>query len=127
MRNLQLRGVFLFVNTVIPRTDDSCVASPGGFQMAMNPATGAAGGLRQLIAFDLTDDMLWNYLDMVGDNVIVAGLRFEEAVPTDSAFIGNRRYTQLSNKEIDIVTTNTRTGERTVRLAWLEVDTDSIP
>ena len=71
--------------------------------------------------------MLWNYQDMVGENVIVAGLRFEEAVPTDSAFIGNRRYTQLSNKEIDVVTTNTRTGERTGRLSWLEVNTDFIP
>jgi hypothetical protein len=112
---------------VIPRTEDSCVASPGGFQMAINPATGAAGGLRQSIAFDLNDDMLWNYQDMVGEGVIVAGLRFEEAVPTDSAFIGNRRYTQLSNRDIDIVLTNTQTGARTGRLSWLEINTDFMP
>ena len=126
IRNQQLRGGFLFVNTVIPRTEESCVASPGGFQMAMNPATGGLGGQREEVAFDLNNDGEFDDQDRPGGDVI-AGMRFEDAVPTDSAFIGNRRYTQLSNKEIDVVLTNTQTGSRTGRLSWREINTDLMP
>jgi type IV pilus assembly protein PilY1 len=120
IRNLQLRGGFLFVNTVIPRDDESCEASPGGFQMAMNPATGGLGGLREEVAFDLNNDGYFDDQDRSGGEV-VAGLRFEDGVPTDSAFIGNRRYTQLSSREVTVVVTNTETGVRTGRLSWKEM------
>ncbi|MEJ2130293.1 MAG: PilC/PilY family type IV pilus protein, partial [Gammaproteobacteria bacterium] len=120
IRNLQLRGGFLFVNTVIPRDDATCLLSPGGFQIAMNPVTGGLGGMREEIAFDLNNDGQFDDYDTV-EGIMIAALRFEDAMPTDSAFIGDRRYTQLSNREITVVKTNTSVGERTGRLSWKQL------
>jgi len=97
------------------------MVSPGGFQMAMNPVTGGVGGLREEIAFDLNNDGQFDDRDNVATGEVVAGLRFEDAVPTDSSFIGNKRYTQLSNREISVTTTNTDNGPRAGRLSWKEV------
>jgi type IV pilus assembly protein PilY1 len=121
IRNLQLRGGFLFVNTVIPREANNCLLTPGGFALALNPATGGQGGLRETIAFDLDNDGEFDENDLVGGSP-VAGIRFDDAVPTDSSFIGSKRYTQLSNREIDVRETNTSTGTRTGRLSWQELD-----
>jgi type IV pilus assembly protein PilY1 len=121
IRNLQLRGGFLFVNTVIPRDQSTCLVSPGGFQMAMNPITGGVGGLEEQIAYDLNNDGWFDDQDNLSTGEIVAGLRFEDAVPTDSSFIGNKRYTQLSSGEITVTVTNTDGGDYTGRLSWKEV------
>ncbi|MDZ7824818.1 MAG: hypothetical protein U5R48_00785 [Gammaproteobacteria bacterium] len=51
--------------------------------------------------------------DMVDGN-IVGGLRFDDAVPTDSAFIGSKRFTQLSDRTISIQETNTGDGSKSV-------------
>ncbi len=120
VRNLQLRGGFLFVNTVIPRDPNSCLRSPGGFALALNPATGGEGGLRADIAFDLNNDAMFDDQDLVGGD-IVAGLRFDEAVPTNSSFIGSKRFTQLSDRTVDIRETNTDIGTNAGRLSWAEV------
>jgi type IV pilus assembly protein PilY1 len=121
VRNLQLRGGFLFVNTVIPRDKGTCLQSPGGFQMALNPSTGGLGGLREQIAFDLNGDEAFDELDSAASGEVIAGMRFEDGVPTDSAFLGSRRYTQLSNRDVDKQETNTNRGPRTGRLSWLEI------
>ncbi|MEE4299800.1 MAG: PilC/PilY family type IV pilus protein, partial [Pseudomonadales bacterium] len=121
VRNLDLRGGFLFVNTVIPRDNLSCDVSPGGFGLAINPLTGGAGGLNAANAFDINNDGRFDSGDLVGGNII-AGLRFDEAVPTDSTFIGTRRFTQLSDRTLDIRDTNTGFGPRTGRLSWRELE-----
>jgi Tfp pilus tip-associated adhesin PilY1 len=121
VRNLQLRGGFLFVNTVIPRDDTSCERSPGGFAMALNPVTGGVGGLNEEIAFDLNNDGYFDSDDLAGSNV-VSGLRFDDAVPTDSSFIGTRRFTQLSDRTVDVIDTNTGTSARSGRLSWRELE-----
>jgi type IV pilus assembly protein PilY1 len=121
IRNLQLRGGFVFVNTIVPRDDSSCEQSPGGFAMAFNPATGGAGGLRADTAFDLDNDGAFTDGDMVDGN-IVGGLRFDDAVPTDSAFIGSKRFTQLSDRTVSIQETNTGDGSKSGRLSWRELE-----
>ena len=121
VRSLQLRGGFLFINTVIPRDNTTCLQSPGGFQMALNPSTGGLGGLREQIAFDLNGDNQFDDLDSAAGGEVIAGMRFEDAVPSDAAFVGSRRYTQLSDREVDVQNTNTNVGSRTGRLSWLEI------
>jgi Tfp pilus tip-associated adhesin PilY1 len=121
IRNLQLRGGFVFVNTIIPRDDSSCERSPGGFALAMNPVTGGAGGLNADSAFDLDNDGDFDSDDLL-DGSIIGGLRFDDAVPTDSAFIGTKRFTQLSDRTVDIKETNTGFGAKTGRLSWRELE-----
>ena len=121
VRNLDLRGGFLFANTVIPRDNLSCDVSPGGFGLALNPLTGGVGGANADTAFDVNNDGNFDTGDLVGGNV-VSGLRFDDAVPTDSTFIGNKRFTQLSDRTLDIRDTNTGFGSRTGRLSWRELE-----
>ena len=91
--------------------------------MPLNPSTGGAGGQVETIAFDLNNDGQFTDADKSGAN-IVAGIRFEDAVPTDSSFIGSKRYTQLSDKSIDVRETNTNAsdGPYTGRLSWSEIE-----
>ncbi|MEE8042689.1 MAG: hypothetical protein V3T15_07845, partial [Pseudomonadales bacterium] len=70
------------------------------------------------IAFDFNNDGMFDDSDSALNGDVLAGMRFEDAVPTDSAFIGTRRYTQLSDKSISVIGTNTATGPRTGRLSW---------
>ena len=120
VRNLDIRGGFLFVNTVIPRDSLSCDVSPGGFAFAINPLTGGVGGQNADSAFDINNDGQFDNNDLVG-GVVVSGLRFDDAVPTDSTFIGTKRFTQLSDRSLDIRDTNTGFGSRTGRLSWREL------
>ena len=120
VRNLDIRGGFLFVNTVIPRDSLSCDVSPGGFAFAINPLTGGVGGLNADSAFDINNDGQFDTNDLVG-GAVVSGLRFDDAVPTDSTFIGTKRFTQLSDRSLDIRDTNTGFGSRTGRLSWREL------
>lgn len=127
VRNLQMLGGFLFVNTIIPRDALSCSVGPGGFALAFNPLTGGAGGLNNEQAFDTNRDKHFDDEDKVDYEVndgvrvggrVVVGLRFDDAIPTDSAFLGNQRVTQLSDQTIDIQYTNTDSDDYEGRLSW---------
>ncbi len=108
IRNLQVRGDFVFVNTVFPKSSNPCNTGAGGFELALNPATGGSGSK---IVFDISTDGEFdvsdNINDTIGDMNIVSGIRFNSSTPTDAAFIGNYRITQTSNQETRSMGTNT--------------------
>ena len=122
VRNLQTRGDIVFVNTVIPRSATACTVEAGGFELAFDPYSGGPG---TKTIFDLNNDGTFSLGDNVGsiDSYlnIVTGLRFDEATPTDSAFIGNRRMTQAGN-DIRSVGTNTGEASTTGRTSWREIN-----
>ena len=78
-----------------------------------------------LSSFDLNNDGTFNFNDNIADLddflSIVTGLRFDDATPTDSAFIGSRRMTQAGN-EIRSVDTNTGDTATTGRTSWREIN-----
>jgi type IV pilus assembly protein PilY1 len=121
IRNLQLKGGLIFVNSVIPRSDASCIDVAGGFALSFCPENGGLACLDDKGIFDLDNDGEFDSNDDV-NNRVVAGIRFEDAVPTDSSFIGDERITQLSDKSIDRVKTNTTGGLNTGRLSWKQLD-----
>ena len=88
--------------------------------MSFCPGTGGAECFGQGV-FDLNNDHVFDSLDEA-NNEIVAGLRFEEGVPTDAAFIQNDRVSQLSNQDLDVIGTNTNSGSHTGRLSWKMLD-----
>ena len=121
-RNIQLRGDFLFVNTIIPKSSNPCNTGAGGFELAFNPATGGSGSdfifdVNADGTFDLDD----NINNTAGDANIIAGIRFDSATPTDAAFIGKYRVTQLSDKSVRSVGTNTESTSTTGRNSWREL------
>ena len=118
IRNLQSRGNYLFINTVIPQNSSSCVPGTGGFEMAMNPLTGGSGSDP---IFDFNGDGSFDASDNLSNNNVVVGRRFDGAIPSDSTFIGNKRYTQLSDKSIVSIDTNTGAGLTTGRISWKEL------
>jgi type IV pilus assembly protein PilY1 len=122
VRNLQIRGNIAFVNSIIPRSTTECSTGAGGFELAFDPFTGGPGAKT---IFDLNNDHSFDLYDNVGDvdstTNIVTGLRYDNATPTDSAFIGSRRMTQAGD-EIRSVDTNTRIGLTTGRTSWREID-----
>ena len=87
VRNLQVRGGFIFMNTVIPKSSSPCTSGAGGFELAFNPVTGGSGSE---IIFDLNADGTFdasdNISDTLGDANIVVGIRFDDTTPTDAAF-----------------------------------------
>ena len=122
VRNLQLRGDFLFVNTIIPKSSNPCNTGAGGFELAFNPATGGSGSdfifdINADGTFDLDD----NINNSAGDAYIVAGIRFDDTTPTDAAFIGKYRVTQQSDKTVRSIGTNTETTATTGRNSWREL------
>ncbi|MGH8501585.1 MAG: pilus assembly protein [Gammaproteobacteria bacterium] len=128
VRNLQLRGGLLFVNTVLPRSNNSCTAGPGGFELGFDPVTGGSG---TKTIFDLNGDGKFDANDNVGNiegaAKIIVGLRLD-GVPTDAAFIGNFRVTQVSGDDsgsggssVHVIGTNTLEGVETGRQSWREV------
>jgi type IV pilus assembly protein PilY1 len=121
IRNIQLRGGFVFVNSVIPRSDQSCVDISGGFPLSFCPGTGGTDCFGDQGVFDLNNDGKFDVDDEVGGDVVAGGPMFE-SVPADSVFIGDKRITQLSNKEISIMSTNTGSGRYTGRLSWKQLD-----
>lgn len=120
IRNLQIRGGLAFVNSVIPRNSTSCIKLAGGFALSFCPATGGLDCLGGRQIFDLNNDGNIDSQDQVASQV-VAATRFEGAVPTDSAFIGSMRVTQLSNEDINLTQTNTSFGDNTGRLSWKQL------
>ena len=122
VRNLQLRGDFLLVNSVIPRSLNSCSAGAGGFELAFNPVTGGSGSRT---VFDLNADGTFDANDNVGstagDANIVTGTRFNNSTPTDSAFIERYRITQGSDKESRRSGVNLDDASRVGRNSWREL------
>lgn len=122
VRNLQLRGDFLLVNSVIPRSLNSCSAGAGGFELAFNPVTGGSGSRT---VFDLNADGTFDANDNVGsaagDANIVTGTRFNNSTPTDSAFIEKYRITQGSDKESRRSGVNLDDSSRVGRNSWREL------
>ena len=53
IRNIQLRGGLGFVNSIIPRSDTSCVDVAGGFALSFCPGTGGTNCLGDRGIFDL--------------------------------------------------------------------------
>ncbi|MFT4677001.1 MAG: type IV pilus assembly protein PilY1 [Candidatus Azotimanducaceae bacterium] len=121
IRNIQLRRGLAFVNSVIPRSDTSCVDIAGGFALSFCPGTGGTNCLGGRGIFDLDNDGVFDVGDEA-DGQVVAGTRFEDAVPTGSSFIEDKRITQLSDKSLDSTKTNTSGGSNTGRLSWKELD-----
>jgi len=121
VRNIQVRGGLGFVNSIIPRSDTSCVDIAGGFALAFCPGTGGSDCLGNRGIFDLDNDGDFDSGDEV-DNAVVAAIRFEDAVPTDSSFIEDQRITQLSDQSLDTMSTNTSGGRNTGRLSWKQLD-----
>ena len=120
IRELQLRGNVLFVNTVIPQLL-SCEPAPGGFGLGLDPFTGSDGNL---IVFDINIDNIFDSNDNInvaGDLKIIVGTRFK-STPTDSSFFGNYRITQLANTDIDSILTNTGGAGFIGRQSWREVE-----
>lgn len=122
VRNFQLRGGLLFVNTVIPKPTNQCSAGVGGFELGFNPITGGSGSK---VIFDLNNDGVFDIkdnVDQVDDDAnIVTGLRFDESTPADSSFIGNTRVTQTSDKTVRTTKTNTDLDAGTGRQSWREI------
>jgi len=121
IRNIQLRGGLGFVNSVVPQKEESCVHQAGGFALTFCPGTGGLECLGNKHVFDLNNDGNIDGEDATGEDV-VAGTRFEDAVPTDSSFIEDKRVTQLSDQELDITGTNTARSDYTGRLSWKQLE-----
>jgi type IV pilus assembly protein PilY1 len=131
VRNIQLRGGVAFVNSIAPRAAASCESSTGGFALAFCPSTGGGfspavagygnqGGYGNCISngvFDLNNDGLFDSGDEIDSDIVLA-TRFDEAVPTDAAFFGESRVTQLSDQSLEVRLTNTSFGPNTGRLSW---------
>ncbi|MET0105736.1 MAG: PilC/PilY family type IV pilus protein [Sedimenticola sp.] len=121
IRNFQVRAGISFVNTVIPKSSDTCSGSPGGYQLAFNPQT---GGSFSMPVFDLNNDGTFDEQDNVNDaagsgNVTMGVRKDGDGALTDSAFIDNRRYTQtLDKKHLSIATNTVKEGRRT---SWKEL------
>jgi len=125
IRNFLLRGDFVFVNSVIPKSGSACTTGPGGFELGFNPVTGGSGTDP---VFDLNDDGIFDSDDNVGgvddEANIVSGTRFDKATPSDSATIGNRKVTQTSDKDIRSIGINAGDSSDTGRHSWREILVD---
>ena len=120
VRELQLRGEVLFVNTVIPQLL-SCEPSPGGFGLGLDPFTGSDGNE---IIFDINVDNIFDTNDNInvaGESKIIVGTRFK-SIPTDSAWFGDIRIVQEIDGDTDAIRTNTGGGEFIGRQSWREVE-----
>ena len=122
IRNFQIRGGIGFVNSVLPTTSSACSASSGGFGLAFCPLTGGSSCLQDGV-FDLNNDGAFDSSDLI-NGAIVAGTVFEGSAPTDAAFVGENRVTQLSDRSLSIVRTNTETSVNTGRLSWRRLSND---
>lgn len=121
VRNIQYRGGIVFVNTVIPKDTAACSVGVGGYELAFDPTTGGSGST---VIFDLDNNGDFgnedNVNDAAGDSNIVTGIQFDGGTPSDAAFIGSRRMTQVGD-EIRSFNTNTGSSSSTGRTSWREI------
>ncbi|MDH5324194.1 MAG: PilC/PilY family type IV pilus protein [Gammaproteobacteria bacterium] len=122
VRNIQIRGRLMFVNTVIPKNTAACSVGTGGYQLGFNPFNGGSG-VNQV--FDLDGDGAFNLTDNVADTAgywnIVTGIRFDSGTPTDAAFVGNIRFTQ-AGQDIVALRVNNSGDPHTGRTSWRELE-----
>lgn len=122
VRRFHIRGGLLFVNSIIPKTDNICEVGAGGFELGFCPET---GGACDKIIFDLNGDGIFDISDNVGNfegnASIVTGKRFEGSTPADSSFIGDTQVTQTSDKSIRTSKTNTGGNSLQGRHSWREI------
>jgi len=125
VRNFLLRGSFVFVNTVIPKSDSACTTGPGSFTLGFNPVTGGSG---EATVFDTNDDGIFDAddnVDGVDDaNNVVSGIRSDKSTLTDSSTIGRNLVSQGSDKSISKIGINTEDpGKGTLgRHSWREIE-----
>ena len=123
IRKLQIRGGLVFVNSVVPRQGGSCGSTTGGFGLAFCPNTGGFD-CRETNIFDLNNDGLFDGLDefrIDGVDGRVAGTSFGSTTPSDAAFLGDLRFTQLSDGTLDVTKTNTKTSSAEGRRSWRRI------
>jgi len=120
VRNLVIRGGFAFVNSVVPRQGGTCGSVTGGFGLAFCPLTGTLD-CKDGDVFDLNNDGEFTALDRFNGNR-VAAINYGSATPSDAAFLGERRFTQLSDGTLSSILTNTKPTFRTGRLSWRRLD-----
>lgn len=116
VRQLQIRGGIGFVNTIMPNNQSVCVPAEGGYELAFDPVS---GGVPEDIVFDVDGDGKFNTGDLDGDEQIL-GFKREKPL-TDSAFLGDLKYTQLTDKSLISIKTNTLKGGQTGRFSWTRV------
>jgi len=123
VRNFLIRNGFVFVNTVIPKDANACTIGPGGFELGFNPINGGSGSAP---IFDINNDGTFDENDNIGqvdnDANIVTGIRFDKSTPSDSSFIGNRKFTQTSDQKIRSVGVGGETPSTTGRHSWREIE-----
>jgi type IV pilus assembly protein PilY1 len=122
IRNFQIRGGLGFVNSVMPTTSNACSASAGGFGLAFCPLTGGSGCIDEGV-FDINNDGAFDGEDLI-NSAIVFGTIFEGSAPTDATFVGENRVTQLTDRSLEIVKTNTASTVNTGRLSWRRLSND---
>ena len=122
IRNFQIRGDIGFVNSVSPTTSNACSASAGGFGLAFCPLTGGSGCVSGAV-FDINNDGAFDASDSINTSVIF-GTIFEDSAPTDATFVGENRVTQLTDRSLQIVKTNTASTVNTGRLSWRRLSND---
>ncbi|PCJ17799.1 MAG: hypothetical protein COB04_08040 [Gammaproteobacteria bacterium] len=111
----------LFANTIIPKDPSSCEGSPGGFQLAFDPAT---GGAYPEIVFDLNNDHNYNEDDQK-NGASPAALFYDKPLGP-STFISDRVLNSLSDGEIISTGINVTTSAATGRLSWREIDLSTV-
>ena len=122
IRNLQIRGGIAFVNSVLPTTAAACTQADGGFELAFCPLTGNDACFGEAV-FDLNNDGDFSASDNFG-TAVVSGLIIDDSRPSDSAFAGAARVTQLSDQSLKISVTNTQTSTNTGRLSWRRLNNE---
>ena len=115
-------GGILFLNTILPKDSTSCDGSPGGFQLAIDPAT---GGAFSDIVFDLNNDHYYDENDQVSEDTNPAAIFYDKPLGP-STFISDRVLTSLSDGTIVSTGVNVNSGTATGRLSWREIDISTL-
>ena len=124
IRNIQLRGGIVFINSVIPKAELSCSVQAGGASNAFCPDTGSTFCITRDGIFDINGDSTIDAADKTTSGNLVASTYFEGSVPTDSTFFGDSLVTQLSDQSLNITLTDTSASVHTGRISWSQLTTD---
>ena len=124
VRNVQIRGGIVFVNSIVPKEALSCGVRAGGAANAFCADTGTLECVTEGGVFDVNEDGYVNDSDLTSSGQMIASTYFEDSVPTDSTFIGGSRVTQLSDESLEVRVTNTSGGTNTGRISWQRLKQD---